>query len=204
MRRSILRAVRLVERAAHLYHRAVGNLFPRLWSREGACHGCGRCCETPNLRAGRLALRFRPLLRLFIAWHRVVNRFEFRGVHADLGQVEFVCGHYDPVTHRCREYDLRPNFCREFPAIETWLARPHFIAGCGFRAVRASETRTLSTIRDLVADGTLDAAALEKLTRTLAERASAERVGDFDPEATAPFDVEGEPSDKEDRNEFRG
>ncbi len=176
IRRTLLLALRRVERWNHAFHRAVGNLFPRRYKRVGECARCGRCCEAPNLRVPRLLLRLRPLLTLWLRWQRLANGFEFSALHPELAQVEFRCLRFDPVTRLCREYDLRPIHCREHPAIETWLARPRFLEGCAYRAESAADGATRDLLRALAERGEVDPEASERFERRIAERERRERL----------------------------
>jgi hypothetical protein len=117
------------------FHRLIENLFPRKWVREGECNLCGKCCETPSLVINKGIFSFAPLFYIFLVWHRYINKLQFTTLHKEENQVEFLCLHFDPVTKKCKEYAIRPVFCRTYPRIETWYSQPIFMDGCGYYAV---------------------------------------------------------------------
>lgn len=125
--------------------------------------------------------RIPQLLALFLIWQRAVNRFRFVRLHERLGQAEFRCLNFDPATRSCREYDLRPAFCRDHPEIDTWLARPSFLPACGFRPARAGEAEELALLDRLAESGDADPAAVAAMRRRIE---SGEPRGDLLPPET--------------------
>jgi len=101
----------------------------------GACNGCGQCCETPVISVSAPVFRLRSLRWLTLAWHRIVNGFEYTGEDRRSKLFVFRCTHYDPATRQCDSYDSRPGMCRDYPRNLLHDAIPEFPGECGYYAV---------------------------------------------------------------------
>ncbi len=96
----------------------------------GECHQRGVCCRQIVGDPPRL-IRDTWLVRLFVAYHRMVHSFHPIG-RGPNGEIIFSCGHLD-AEGRCAIYHLRPFLCRNYPVLPFYAA-PQLLPGCGFRA----------------------------------------------------------------------
>jgi Fe-S-cluster containining protein len=134
------RAVKAVARAwsgadlwvTRLLLRARGEPRYRL---AGTCNGCGRCCESPAIRAGWLAWRLPRWRALVLWWHRVVNGFELTETDARFRLFVFRCTHYDAATRQCDSYSSRPLLCRDYPKNLLYEALPQLFPECSHGVV---------------------------------------------------------------------
>lgn len=108
---------------------------PPRYRLEGACNGCGRCCERPTIRVSVWTFRFPIWRRLVLAWHRWVNGFVWIGEDVSTRTIAFRCTHYDPVSKACDSYATRPGMCRDYPRPLLDAAFPEFFPECGYKAV---------------------------------------------------------------------
>ena len=107
----------------------------RPYELRGDCTCCGECCVNPAIQVGRVVWHLPAARRLYLAWHRHVNGFEFVSADPATRVLTFRCTHYDPSTKRCDCYSSRPGMCRDYPRVLLWQARPEFLSGCGYRPV---------------------------------------------------------------------
>ncbi len=124
---------------------------------KGHCVACGRCCESPSIHMTRLT-RYLPSARsITLAWHRLVNGFEFLAEDRSASIFIFTCTHFDPLTRRCDSYNSRPGLCRDYPRNLLFAIHPEFFPECGFRPVdrNADRFKTILESRNLPPD-TLD------------------------------------------------
>ena len=42
------------------------------------------------------------------------------------------CQHFDEHTRKCKIYETRPNGCRTYPEVDTFLREEWLIPGCGY------------------------------------------------------------------------
>ncbi len=102
---------------------------------KGLCEGCGKCCEAPGIPVRPIFFRLRSTRWVILAWHRIINGFEF--VKADSTNHTFIlrCTHFDSVTRRCDSYESRPGLCRDYPRNLLYSSDPDLFPECGYRAV---------------------------------------------------------------------
>ena len=141
MRDGLLRRlVKLLARGVQRTDLALGRLWLRLqgepmYRLEGACSGCGCCCEHPTVQLPRVLFHARIYRGLLLRWHRCVNGFELerleRGAHA----LVFRCTHFDPTARACDSYTSRPTMCRDYPRPLLYQAAPELFEACTHRIV---------------------------------------------------------------------
>jgi len=112
----------------HLAARAVAALDLASMELRGSCHKCGECCRQIVGDPPRF-VKDTMLLRLFVAYHRAMHRFEVTGRGPD-GEVVFACAHVRQ-DGRCGIYRRRPLLCRNFPT-RPFFEPPGILPGCGF------------------------------------------------------------------------
>jgi len=129
----------------------------------GTCNGCGQCCESPTIKAGRLSIQSRYARILLLWWHRVVNGFEWIRTDRKSGVFIFRCTHYDPKTKLCDSYGSRPGMCRDYPRILFDAPIPRFLPECSYYAV----DRQADRFKALLEQHDLPPEKREKLYRDL-------------------------------------
>lgn len=115
----------------------------------GGCIACAKCCEAPGIQVGFLTWYLPLLRRIFLLWHRQVNRFELVETRRAERAFIFRCTHFDPRTRRCDSYHSRPGMCRDYPRLLLEQANPEFFEGCGFKAITKSRTSLLTSLEEL-------------------------------------------------------
>jgi Fe-S-cluster containining protein len=101
---------------------------------QGACNGCGRCCESPAIRVPALVLAVAAMRSAFLGWQRVINGFAYAGEDRLASTLRFTCMHYDAKTKACDSYSSRPYMCRDYPRVLLDGAVPDFFPECGYTA----------------------------------------------------------------------
>ena len=102
---------------------------------HGSCNGCGLCCERPTITTNRFFFRIMVIRRLLLAWHRIINGFEYQGEDARTNTFSFRCTHYDPKTRTCDSYESRPGMCRDYPRNLLDGPMPEFFPECSYYAI---------------------------------------------------------------------
>lgn len=109
-------------------------ILKKKYYREGACKGCGRCCENIYVNHGKKG---------FIKSVEEFNRLKFfhsfyRGLELigedDFGLL-FKCKHLDSVTRKCKIHFFRPPICRKYPMEEIFKMGGILAPDCGYRLV---------------------------------------------------------------------
>lgn len=107
-------------------------LRPPRYALAGSCQRRGACCTQIIADPPRTLLNAPKLLRLFVAFHRLLHNFRLVG-RGPQGQLVFSCG-YVGTDGRCGIYRLRPRLCRTYPLLPYFEA-PKLLPGCGYRVV---------------------------------------------------------------------
>jgi Fe-S-cluster containining protein len=116
---------------------------------KGQCNGCGGCCTTPMIRVHTVIFFARSTRWLLLAWHRVVNGFEFIDESRRDRTFIFRCTHYDPKTRLCDSYDSRPGMCRDYPRNLLYSCNPTFLQECSHYAESKNARRIRQSLEDL-------------------------------------------------------
>ena len=132
---------------------ALGRLVLRLegeplYRLEGACSGCGSCCEHPTVLLPRVLFRLRSYRSLLVAWHRWVNGLELELADRRSGALVFRCTHFDPATRACDSYASRPTMCRDYPRPLLYQAAPELFPACTHRVVYRHAARLEQALED--------------------------------------------------------
>jgi len=106
-----------------------------LYRLEGACSGCGACCDHPTVLLPRVLFYLRLYRGLLVAWHRHVNGMVLERADRRARALVFRCTHLDPDTQRCDSYDSRPTMCRDYPRPLIYQAAPELFPACTHRVV---------------------------------------------------------------------
>ncbi len=128
---------------------------------RGECECSGDCCETPMIQVHPVLYYGKIFKRLFLAWQRQVNGFEFLRAERDGYVFIFSCTHFDRETRRCDSYATRPGWCRDYPRAQLFSTHPQFLPGCGYFAW----SKNADCLRD----------ALKRADLTAEQRAEIER-----------------------------
>ena len=102
---------------------------------RGECVCSGDCCETPMIQVHPLLFYATLFKRLFLAWQRHVNGFEFVRAEREGYVFVFDCTHFDQETRRCDSYSTRPGWCHDYPRTQLWSTNPQFLTDCGYYAL---------------------------------------------------------------------
>jgi Fe-S-cluster containining protein len=154
MRDGLLRRlVKLVARGAQGTDLALGRLWLRLrgeplYRLEGACSGCGCCCEHPTIQLPRVLFHARSYRGLLLRWHRWINGFELERLDRRIHAIVFRCTHFDPVTRGCDSYSSRPTMCRDYPRPLLYQAAPELFEACTHRVVYRHAARFDAALRE--------------------------------------------------------
>jgi hypothetical protein len=104
-------------------------LMPPKFVLLGQCYKSGACCK--QLLADPPSFIKRTwLVRLFVAYHRVMHNFEPVALGPD-DEIIFSCRHLQS-DNRCAIYRFRPLLCRNYPVLP-FFDPPRPLPGCGFR-----------------------------------------------------------------------
>nr|WP_320114876.1 YkgJ family cysteine cluster protein [uncultured Desulfuromonas sp.] len=96
----------------------------------GKCRQCGACCRRLQLEQGRRWLRSPRAFKRLVRDHPEFDRFEICGRDSQ-GLLVFNCTLLG-ADNRCRDYDNRPQLCRDFPHKGIFFCGGALPPGCGY------------------------------------------------------------------------
>lgn len=106
-------------------------ILNRKYIREGACKGCGRCCQTIYVRHANNVIKteeeYEKLKKLhfFYGYLKIVDKNE-------TGLV-FECTKLDKETGKCTAYNRRALLCRQYPQEEIFMMGGTISDDCGYK-----------------------------------------------------------------------
>jgi Fe-S-cluster containining protein len=112
------------------------------------CNQCGKCCEEPAIKVGKMIFFLPILTKIFLKWQLWANGFKLKKIDYINQTFIFECLNYDKKNNKCLDYENRPGICRDYPRILLYQVYPRFFPECGYCPLDPEGDKMLKKMRE--------------------------------------------------------